>query len=168
MQLLNNEFLNPYIKTKRSPKMNETKIRIILVDDHPIVRQSWKILLDNNPKFQVVAELENGARAIELAEELIPDIMLVDLNMSPLNGFTVTQSVMAKNPSIKIIGISINTHPRYATRMIELGAKGYITKTSSLEEIIHCITEVYNGSVYICEEIRRNSRPASNHDSNDY
>ena len=144
--------------------MNENKIRIILVDDHPIVRQSWKILLDNNPNFQVIAESENGSRAIELAEELIPDIMLVDLNMSPLNGFMVTQKVMEKMSSVKIIGISINTHPRYASRMMELGAKGYITKTSSLEEIIHCITEVYNGGNYICEEIRRNT-PAANSDN---
>jgi two-component system, NarL family, invasion response regulator UvrY len=144
--------------------MNENKIRIILVDDHAVVRQSWKVLLDSNPKFGVIAESENGAPAIELAEELIPDIMLVDLNMAPLNGFMVTQNVLAKLPSIKIIGISINTHPRYASRMMELGAKGYITKTSGLDEIIHCITEVYNGNIYICEEIRRNM-PAGNEDN---
>ncbi|MDZ4808255.1 MAG: response regulator transcription factor [Bacteroidota bacterium] len=140
--------------------MNKELIRIMLVDDHKIVRKAWKSLLENNPRFQVIADCDNGQSAIEQARELIPDIMLVDINMSPLNGFTVTERVLETNPSIKIIGLSVNNQPKYAIKMVELGARGYLTKTSSLEEINHGILEVYKGEFYICEEVTRNM-PAS-------
>jgi DNA-binding NarL/FixJ family response regulator len=140
--------------------MSKEPIRIMLVDDHQIVRKSWKSLLENNPRFQVIADCDNGQSAIEQAEELIPDIMLVDINMSPLNGFTVTERVLETTPSIKIIGLSVNNQPKYAIKMVELGARGYLTKTSSLEEINHGILEVHKGEFYICEEVTRNM-PAS-------
>lgn len=139
--------------------MNQEKIRIIIVDDHKLVREAWKILLENNPRFIVVAECENGLSAIEQAQKLLPDIMLVDINMSPLNGFAVTEKIMETNPSIRIIGLSVNNQPNYANRMLKLGARGYITKTSALEEIHHGILKVYNGEQYICEEVRRNMPP---------
>jgi len=139
--------------------MNTAPIRIILVDDHKIVRESWKMLLENNPQFQVIAVYENGQTAIEEVQKHIPDVMLVDVNMSPLNGFDVTQRTKEINSSIKIIGISISTQAVFAQRMLALGATGYLTKTSPLEEIYHCIHEVHNGGRYICEEIRKNMPP---------
>ncbi len=139
--------------------MNNDPIRIILVDDHELVRESWKILLGNDPRFQVIGDFGNGHDAIEYAQKLIPDIMLVDINMSPLNGFAVTKSIMETNPSIKIIGLSVNNQPSYALKMVELGAKGYLTKTTSLEEISHGILEVHRGELYICDEVRNNMLP---------
>lgn len=135
--------------------MAKTPIRIILVDDHKAVRKSWKALLENNPQFRVVADCDNGESAISEAVEHHPDIMLVDINMSPLNGFMVTEKVLEKVPSIKIIGLSVNNQPKYADKMISLGARGYLTKTSPLEEINNGITEVQNGNLYICEEVKR-------------
>lgn len=135
--------------------MINTPIRIILVDDHKAVRKSWRALLENNPWFQVVADCDNGESAIKEAEKHQPDIMLVDINMSPLNGFTVTERVLEKVPATKIIGLSVNNQPKYADKMISLGAKGYLTKTSSLEEINKGILEVQNGNLYICEEVKR-------------
>ena len=94
-------------------------------------------LLENNPRFRVVADCDNGAdAAIEQAKQLLPDIMLVDINMTPDNGFKVTERVAAELPSVKIIGISVNNQPKYAIKMIELGARGYLTKTSSLKKSI--------------------------------
>jgi len=142
--------------------MNTAPIRIILVDDHKIVRESWKMLLENNPQFHVVAVYEDGKTAIEEALKHIPDVMLVDVNMSPLDGFDVTQRTREINSSIKIIGISISNQPAFARKMLALGAEGYLTKTSSLEEIYHCIIEVHNGGRYICEEIRKNMPPEKN------
>ena len=140
--------------------MSTAPIRIIVVDDHKLIRESWKMILSDNQIFEVIAECENGHSAIEQAEKLIPDIMLVDINMSPLNGFEVTERIMGKMPSIKIIGLSVNNQPKYATRMLELGAKGYLTKTSTAEEIKHGIIQVYNGELYICEEVRKNMPPS--------
>ena len=139
--------------------MSNAPIRIILVDDHKLVRQSWKMLLENNPRFQIIADFNNGESAIEEARQLVPDVMLVDINMSPVNGFAVTERLMETTPTIKIIGLSVNNQPKYAVKMLELGARGYLTKTSSLEEINHGIMEVHRGELYICEEVRKNMPP---------
>ncbi|HUR66730.1 MAG TPA: response regulator transcription factor [Chitinophagaceae bacterium] len=135
--------------------MSSAQIRIILVDDHKLIRESWKTLLENNSSFKVIADCDNGRSAIEHAKVLMPDIMLVDINMSPENGFDVARRMNHELPSIKVIGLSVNNQPKYAIRMIELGAKGYLTKTSSLEEITHGITEVHHGHIYICDEVRK-------------
>jgi two-component system invasion response regulator UvrY len=139
--------------------MSNSPIRIMLVDDHKIAREAWKMLLENNPLFQVISVCENGQSAIEEAQKLNPEIMLVDVNMSPVNGFIVTQKIMELNLPVKIIGLSINNQSIYANRMFELGARGFITKTSSLEEINHGILEVYKGERYICNEVRKNMPP---------
>lgn len=131
-------------------------IRIILVDDHELVRKSWKLLLENNPRFRVIADCDTGNEAIELTRELKPDILLVDINMSPVNGFTVTEKVLEIAPATRIIGLSVSNQPKYAQRMFELGARGYLTKTSSLEEIHQGIEEVGKGNTYVCEEVTRN------------
>ncbi|HVT83614.1 MAG TPA: response regulator transcription factor [Chitinophagaceae bacterium] len=136
--------------------MNANAIRIMLVDDHRLVLESWKILLDNDPRFSVVAECENGAEAIREAGATTPDIILMDINMSPINGFEATEKILAAYPSIKVIGVSINNQPGYANRIMKLGAKGFVTKGSSFEELTHAIMEVHKGSEYICEEIRKN------------
>lgn len=140
--------------------MKNEPIRIILVDDHKLVRKSWKTLLENNPRFQVVADCDNGHSAIEQAEEFAPDIMLIDINMSPLNGFMVTERVLEKFPKVKIIGLSVNNQVKYANKMVALGARGYLTKTSPLDEINQGIIEVHDGNLYICQEVKRHMPPA--------
>src|SRR5574338_1262148 len=136
--------------------MNNNKIRIMLVDDHRLVLESWKILLDNDPRFSIVAECENGAEAIRESGETIPDIILMDINMSPINGFEATEKILTLHPLLKIIGISINNQPGYANRIMSLGAKGFVTKGSSFEELTKAIVQVHEGGEYICEEIRKN------------
>ncbi len=135
--------------------MSNELVRIILVDDHELVRISWKLLLETNPLFELVADADNGHTAIEQAQKYVPDILLVDINMSPLNGFEVTEKVVAVVPSVKVIGLSVHNQPHYAWRLLELGGRGYFTKTSPLEEIHHGIMEVYKGERYICREVKR-------------
>lgn len=134
--------------------MNNDPIRIILVDDHKLARESWSLLLDYDTRFSVIKECDNGHDAIQEVGLLRPDILLVDINMYPLNGFEVAQKVLEENPSMKIIGISVNNQPSYANKMLEIGARGFVTKGSSFEEITHAIVEVHNGRNYICNEIR--------------
>ena len=134
-------------------------IRIILVDDHQVVLNSWKDLLEKNPRFKVVAECLDGQEGIDKTITLSPDIVIVDVIMKPLNGFKVTEQISKKMPEVKIIGMSVNNQPNYANKMMELGARGYLTKTSTLEEINHAINEIYNGRFYVCEEIRKKLRP---------
>jgi len=139
--------------------MSNEKIRILLVDDHAGIRQSIRTLLESQPLFSVVGDCEHGECAIAKAMELTPDIMLVDINMDPMNGFTVVKEVLNRVPSIKMIAFSINNQPKYANEMFGLGAKGYVTKTSSPREIIFAIKEVFAGNDYLCEEVKKYNRP---------
>lgn len=129
-------------------------IRLMLVDDHKLTRESWRMLLDNDERFDVIRECDNGTDAIRQAAAMKPDILLVDINMYPLNGFEVAEKILADDPTMKIIGISVNNHPSYANRMIGIGARGYLTKSSSFEEITNAIVEVHQGEKYICSEIK--------------
>lgn len=135
--------------------MDHTCISIVLADDHKIIRASWKALLENDPRFRVVADCHNGEQALDHVRNLRPDILLIDITLSPDNGFHVARLVAAEFPAVGVIGLSVNNQPKYAIKMVELGAKGFLTKTSSLDEIIHGITEVHKGNLYICEEVRK-------------
>ena len=134
--------------------MNLPPIRIVLVDDHDLVRGSWKLLLKQNELFSIIGECKNGAEAIEEASKLMPDIILMDINMFPVNGLEATERITQQNLPIKIIGLSINNQPAYAQKMLQAGAKGYVTKNSTLHEMTHAIMEVHNGRQYICDEVR--------------
>jgi two-component system, NarL family, invasion response regulator UvrY len=143
--------MGKYARKKRiMPKL----IKIILVDDHELIRESWKLLLDNDPRFRVIGQCKSGAEAIEQATKLYPDIMLMDINMPLVNGFEATKKITEAAPSVKIIGVSANNNPRYATKLISLGGKGFVTKTSAFDELKIAIQKVYEGETYICLEIR--------------
>ena len=134
--------------------MSNEPIRIILVDNHELVRESWKLLLERNPRFKILGAYTNGPDALEHITAEPPDIMLVDINMTPITGFEVTEDVMKIAPQVKVIAISVHNMPRYANRILELGGRGYLTKTSTLPEIYEAIVQVAKGNVYICEEVK--------------
>lgn len=133
--------------------MKSETIRVIIVDDHQMVRETWKMILQNCDGIEVITECSSGADAISLAGSLNPDVMLMDINMSPVNGFEATRKILKSSPHIKIIGISVNNQPGYAKNMVQLGAKGYVTKNSSKEEMIKAIHEVMKGKTFICKEV---------------
>jgi two-component system, NarL family, invasion response regulator UvrY len=143
--------------------MDQNKIRVVLTDDHQMVRETWKLLLESDARLSVIAQCSSGAEAIEAAISLNPDIMLMDINMQPLNGFETTIEIVKRMPSMKIIGVSVNNEPSYARTMLESGAKGYVTKNSSRDEMVNAILEVYQGNTYTCKEVRRKM---GNHFSN--
>ena len=133
--------------------MKMDAVRIIIADDHAQVRKTWKMLLQTDKQMNVIAECSSGEEVIQSARELNPDVILMDINMSPINGFDATKEIVKSHPHIKIIGVSINNQPAYARHMIDMGAKGYVTKNSSKEEMIMAIMEVLKGNNYICKEI---------------
>lgn len=130
------------------------KITIILVDDHKLVRDSWSFILNSDPRFEVIGETSNGTEAIEIAKTKKPDIVLMDINMTPLNGFEATKQIRKFAPGSKIIGVSMHSMPAYAKRMLQSGAMGYVTKNSSKEELIESILQVHSGQKYICDEVK--------------
>jgi DNA-binding NarL/FixJ family response regulator len=126
----------------------------MIVDDHTLIRETWSFLLGKNENFEVVAECGDGERAIELARDKRPDIVLLDINMAPMSGFDVLKMIRKFSPGSKIIGVSMHSQPAYAKKMLRLGAKGYVTKNSPRQEMLEAIAEVSNNQIYICQEVK--------------
>jgi DNA-binding NarL/FixJ family response regulator len=130
------------------------KISILLVDDHKLIRESWSFILNSDTRFQVIGETSNGEEAVEMAKEKKPKIVLMDINMTPVNGFEATKLIRKFSPGSKIIGISMHSMPAYARKMLQMGAMGYVTKNSSKDELLNAIIEVNSGRKYICDEVK--------------
>jgi DNA-binding NarL/FixJ family response regulator len=130
------------------------KISIVIIDDHTLIRESWIHLLEMYEKFQVVGDAGDSEVAVEVVANTNPDIIFLDINIKPQDGFEVIKRVLEISPSSKVIALSMYTIPAYAKKMISLGAKAYLTKNSSVEEILQSIDVVYNGGIYICNEIQ--------------
>lgn len=131
----------------------QKQIRVILVDDHQVVRDSWKFLLDRDARFTIIAQCKDGEEAIARAVELRPDVMLMDINMTPVNGFEATKAIVSQAPEVRVIGVSANNHPSYANKILSLGGWGFVTKSSPFDELMNSIVQVYEGQKYICREI---------------
>lgn len=131
-----------------------SRITIMIVDDHTLIRETWSFLLSRNESFEVIAEVGDGQQAIELARDKRPNIILLDINMAPLNGFDILKMIRKLSPGSKVIAVSMHSQPSYAKKMLRLGARGYVTKNSPRQEMLDAINEVYNGQVYICQEVK--------------
>ncbi len=130
------------------------KITLLLVDDHKLIRESWSIILNADPRFEVIGETYDVDHAVEFVKTSKPDLILMDINMSPINGFDATKIILREVPDALVIAISMHALPAYARRMFQMGAKGYVTKNSSKEEFVSAILEVKAGNKFICEEIK--------------
>ncbi|WP_127133101.1 response regulator [Pseudoflavitalea rhizosphaerae] len=130
------------------------RISIMIVDDHTLIRETWSFLLGRNEGFDVIAEVGDGQQAIEIARDKRPNIVLLDINMAPLNGFDIIKMIRKLSPGSKVIAVSMHSQPAYAKKMFRLGARGYVTKNSPRQEMLNAITEVYNGQIFICQEVK--------------
>lgn len=132
------------------------KISILIADDHKLIRETWSYILNNDDRFEVIAECGDSEKAVEMSKAKRPQIVLMDINMTPISGFEATERIRKLSPSSKVIGVSMHSQPAYAKKMLQIGARGYVTKNSSKEEMIKAILEVHNGNKYICDEIKNN------------
>lgn len=130
------------------------KITIMIADDHKLIRETWSYILNGDDRFKVVAECGDAEEAIKEASIKQPQVILMDINMAPVTGLEATEKIRKYSPGSKIIGISMHSQPAYAKRMLQAGAKGYVTKNSSKDEMIRAILEVMEGNRYLCEEIK--------------
>jgi DNA-binding NarL/FixJ family response regulator len=130
-------------------------ITILIVDDHKLLRDTWNALLSSYPVFTVVGETGSGEEAVQLAGELKPDIVIMDINLQPgINGLQATEQIRQCSPNSRVLGVSMHAQPAYARKMLKMGAMGYLTKNSPSEEMIKAIMEIYQVRRYICHEIR--------------
>jgi DNA-binding NarL/FixJ family response regulator len=132
------------------------KISVLIADDHKLIRETWSYILNNDSRFEVIAECGDSEQAVEMSKIKRPQIVLMDINMMPISGFEATERIRKVSPLSKVIGVSMHSQPAYAKKMLQIGARGYVTKNSSKEEMIKAIMEVHNGNRYVCEEIKNN------------
>ena len=130
------------------------KITILIADDHTLIRETWSFILNTDNRFSVIAESGSGEEAVELAKQLRPNVVIMDINLPGINGIEATQQIRKFSPGSRILGVSLHTQPTYARKMIQKGAMGYVTKNSSRDEMFKAIIEIQNGRKYICEEIK--------------
>ena len=131
------------------------EVTILLADDHTIVRQGLAKLLEGEPSFKVVGQAENGREAIQKAEKLKPDIVLMDIAMPMLNGIEATRQIKKLRPQTKVIILSMHSHDRYINELFTLGASGYLLKSSTGTDIIKAIHAALKGNTYLSPSISR-------------
>lgn len=123
--------------------------RILIADDHRIMREGLRALLGKQDAFLVVGESEDGRKAVEMAARLRPDIVIMDLTMPGLNGIEATRQIVAANPEVKVIALSIHSDRRFVRQMFEAGASGYLLKEGAFEELARAIREVADGNAFV-------------------
>jgi two-component system, NarL family, response regulator NreC len=124
-------------------------IKIILADDHQVVRKGLKALLSTDPEFEITGEAGDGLDTVKMVEELQPDVLVLDLMMPGINGLEVTRQLNKKNPRIGIVILSMHSNEAYVLEALRSGAKAYILKESPPEELVRAIKEVSKGHRYL-------------------
>ena len=131
------------------------KIKILLVDDHPVVRKGLHSCLANRDNLKIVGEAADGAESILKAKELLPDIVLMDINMPGMDGLAVTETLRKEAPQIKVLVLSMHSTRDYVLRIIKAGARGYVLKDAPTEELLRAIEAVNAGDAFFSPSVAR-------------
>jgi len=128
-------------------------IRILLADDHQILRQGLRTLLGGHPDMEVIAEAEDGQTTVRLARELSPDVVIMDIGMPGLNGIEATRRIVDKSPGIKVVVLSMHTDRQFVAEMLKAGASAYLPKGCDFDELTLAINTVLADKIYLSPEI---------------
>jgi two-component system, NarL family, response regulator NreC len=128
-------------------------IKVLIADDHQIVREGLRSMLEKEPGIKVVGEAEDGRKTLRLARELTPDVIIMDVAMPDLNGVEATRQIVAEFPAIKVIALSMHDDRRFVLNMIKAGAKGYLLKDSAFKDLAKAIRMVLANKTYLSSEI---------------
>lgn len=132
-----------------------SKTRILLADDHTIVRQGIRALLDAQEGIEVVGEAEDGRQAVEKVKELVPDIVVIDITMPNLNGIEATRQIKKINDKIKVLVLTVHDNEEYVHQILQAGASGYLLKESAVSDLISAISAVKKGDIFLSPSISR-------------
>jgi DNA-binding NarL/FixJ family response regulator len=130
-------------------------IRMLLADDHTVMRKGLRLLLDSQPGFQVVAEAATGREAVSLAEQHAPDVIVMDIAMPLLNGIEAARQIAAKLPQAAIVFLSMHSDESYVLRALKAGARAYLLKDSAENDLIEAVRAVTEGKAYFSPAISK-------------
>ena len=128
-------------------------LRILLADDHRIMREGLRSLLEKQPGMEVIAEAENGRTTVQLSRELKPDVVVMDIAMPDLNGIEATRQILAESPDVKVTALSMLSDTKFVREMLSAGASGYLLKDSAFEELGKALRTVINNQTYLSPKI---------------
>lgn len=124
-------------------------IRILLADDHKIIREGLRSLLEKDPELEVIAEAGDGTTTVKLARKLKPEVVIMDITMPDLNGIEATRQIMAELLNVKVIALSMHSDRRFVVGMLKAGASGYLLKDCAFDELIHTVHTVVSNRIYL-------------------
>jgi len=128
-------------------------VKILLADDHKIVRDGLRSLIEKQPNMQVIGEACDGRTTVSFVKELMPNVVIIDIGMPDLNGIEATRQITQENPNVKVIALSMHSDRRFVLRMLEAGASGYLLKDSAFDELSLAINTVVGGKIYLSPAI---------------
>src|SRR5512135_2785194 len=131
------------------------KISVLLADDHNVVRQGLRALLEVEGDIEVVGEADNGRLAVQLAKKLLPDVVVLDIAMPQLNGLEATRQIVQELPSTKVVILSTYNDDEYVQQLIEEGAIGYLVKQTASKDLIKALREAVKGNAYFSPAISK-------------
>jgi len=125
-------------------------IRVLIADDHKLIREALRKFLAGQENIEVVGEACDGGTALELAESLQPDVVLMDISMPPvLSGLEATRWICSRWPNVKVIALSMHRHKQYVAEMLKAGARGYLLKDTDFDEVLTAVRAVAEGKTYL-------------------
>jgi len=128
-------------------------LRILIADDHTIVREGLRALIEKESDLEVVAEAENGTRAVQLARQHLPEIVVMDISMPEMNGIDATRLIVTELPDIRVLALSMETDRRFVVEILKSGATGYLLKDAAFSELATAIRAVADNQTYISHKI---------------
>jgi NarL family two-component system response regulator LiaR len=132
-----------------------SKTRIMLADDHPLLRQALRIVLERQHDFEVIAEASDGEEAVKLATDIVPDVVIMDLSMPKLNGLEATRQIKANCPAIAVLVLTVHDDNEHILSLLQAGAGGYLTKGVYGDEVIHTVRALVCGEMVLSPSIAK-------------
>lgn len=129
------------------------KIKVFIADDHAIVRDGLRALLEVNPEIEVIGDAGDGVQAIGQVRRLVPDVIIMDISMPGIDGISAAQQILADRPEVRIIFLSMTGTPDHVFRALQAGASGYLLKESAGREVMEAILAVYDGDIYLSQPV---------------
>lgn len=133
--------------------MSIKKIKVLIADDHVMVRQGFIVLLNAQPDIEVIGEAADGNEMVEQAESLHPDVVLADISMPNLNGIEATKVIHQRNPEMPVVMITVHTSSSYVVRALRSGARGYVVKNDDFQHVVQAIKAVSEGQRYLSSQV---------------